>query len=173
MYDFPVMPKPTEDLERGSFEWFEGMSQRLKHRVNNVEGYGVTSLLKVVRELFEADLELPWNVFPPPPERPYKRADLYFQEVTGKQWPVIRKMIEVQDEQLAWRIDAHVNPDRWQGEFFGNQYVERSVNNVNTPKPPKEFRKKTVAVVPDVEGIAAVALKHLSDEQRKELKGLL
>lgn len=170
MYDFPVMPKPTDDLERGSFEWFEGMSMDLKHRVINVETYGVANLVKLARKLFEADLELPWNVFPPPPERPYKRADLYFQEVTGKQWPVIRKMIEVQDEQLAWRIDAHVNPDRWQGEFFGDQYVERSVN---TPKPPKEFRKKTVAVVPDVESIAAVALKHLSEEQREELKNLL
>jgi hypothetical protein len=107
-YLFDRIMRPLNQLERGSAEWVENMSYQLQNRFNRVEQYGSQELISILKELFP---ERPWDKFPV--KKPWKRADTYFEKITGKPWTVITAIVrEFDTEELADRITAECNPGK-------------------------------------------------------------
>ena len=126
-FHFDNMRDATDNLTVGSPEWLEGMSVRLQYTFEKVEEQGIDKLIKVLRDLLKHE---PWNSIPK--ERPCKRADVYYEGVTGKPWRVLVALVREYDESLATEIQAHVNSGK-----FRPTKDESGVNNINTSEPPK------------------------------------
>jgi len=119
-FHFANMRDATDSLTVGSPEWLEGMSVRLQYTFEKVEEYGIEKLIAVLRDLLKYE---PWDSVPK--DRPCKRADVYYEGVTGKPWRVLVALVREYDESLATEIQAHVNSG---GK--DNQYTV-PVDNVN------------------------------------------
>ena len=106
------MRTATDALPQGSEDWIEGMSLQLQCTFDQVENFGVNPLVECLRDLMPHE---PWNHIPK--DKPCKRADVYFQGVTGKPWKVLLAMVQEYDSALAADILACVNPGA------GNQHT--------------------------------------------------
>ncbi len=106
-FQFKAMRTATNDLPEGSPEWIEGMSVRLQYTFDKVENFGIEPLIECLRPLVKTE---PWNHIPK--DKPCKRADVYFQGVTGKPWKVLLAMVQEYDSALAADIMACVNPGK-------------------------------------------------------------
>jgi hypothetical protein len=105
MFQFKAMRTPTDKLEVGSTEWKEGMSLRLQHAFERTEEQGVERLIDVLHNLLP---HKPWDEIPI--NHPCRRADTYFQGVTGKPWRIIVALVEPYDRPLALEIESYCNP---------------------------------------------------------------
>lgn len=68
-----------------------------------------------------------WNHIPK--DKPCKRADVYFQGVTGKPWKVLLAMVQEYDKALADEIES-VSANPGAGGDHGNQYTGGKFDNV-------------------------------------------
>jgi hypothetical protein len=91
----------------GSDGWVEGMSIRLQNIFSHVEEYGIEKLISGLKALMP---HRPWERIPL--GRPSRRADVYFEGITGKHWSVLEKIIEPYDAALAMMIASYCNPGR-------------------------------------------------------------
>jgi len=107
MFTFQNMPPQIDMLPVGSAEWVEAMSAQLQIAFEHAVESGIEKLVTVLEALMP---HTPWETIPI--GRPCRRADIYFEGVTGKHWSVLEKIIEPYDAALAMRIASYCNPGR-------------------------------------------------------------
>ena len=128
-FHFANMRDATDSLTVGSPEWLEGMSVRLQYTFEKVEEYGIEKLIAVLRDLLKYE---PWNSVPK--DRPCKRADVYYEGVTGKPWRVLVALVREYDESLATEIQAHVHPGNPGRPSKADEVIDISDNVTNIPE---------------------------------------
>lgn len=131
-FHFDAMRTATQDLPEGSPEWIEGMSLKVQYTFESTEQFGVQPLVESLRAVMP---HKPWNYIPK--GKPCKRADLYFQGVTGRPWKVLLAMVQEYDPKLALEIQTHVNPGnpgRPKKEQGGNTKNSDNIMNFESPK---------------------------------------
>jgi hypothetical protein len=122
---FKAMRSSTDTLPVGSEEWVEGMSIRLQNTFERAEEYGIEKLVTVLNALMP---QTPWETIPL--GRPCRRADRYFEGITGKNWRVLGKIIQPYDAALAMNIASYCNP----GQGARSDLIQQSDNIIRSEK---------------------------------------
>jgi hypothetical protein len=107
IFTFKNMRPQIDALPAGSEEWVEGMSIRLQKAFEHAQEFGIEKLIAVLNALMP---HTPWEIIPL--GRPCRRADIYFEGITGRHWSVLEKTIEPYDAALAMQVASYCNPGR-------------------------------------------------------------
>jgi hypothetical protein len=107
IFTFKAVRSSIDTLPVGSEEWIEGMSIHLQRTFEHIEENGLEKLVAVLNALLP---HTPWETIPL--GRPCRRADVYFEGITGKHWSVLEKFIEPYDAALSTTIASYCNPGR-------------------------------------------------------------
>mgnify|MGYP000583100117 CR=1 FL=1 len=125
-FQFQAMRTATDSLPEGSEDWLEGMSMRVQYTFDQTEKFGVEPLVENLRRIFPYK---PWNYIPK--DKPCKRADEYFEGVTGRPWKILLAMIQEYDSELAKQIEIEIPALNKHG---GDRKSDNQVDNVNLNK---------------------------------------
>ena len=128
-FHFNAMREPLRDLIPGTPKWNEGYSACLQSEFGRTETQGVTRVIEVLHQLLP---HKPWNDVPL--DKPCKRADVYFEGVTGKPWKVLVSLVQEYDPELAAEIQSYVHPGS--GGDRKSEEIKSSNITIDTPPPP-------------------------------------
>lgn len=127
-FHFNSMREPLRDLIPGTPKWNEGYSAWLQSEFGRTETQGVSRVIEVLHHLLP---HKPWNDVPL--DKPCKRADVYFEGVTGKPWKVLVSLVQEYDPELAAEIQSYVHPEN-PGRPKDDGDITNNISNYEEPK---------------------------------------